>query len=118
MFAQTMHVLAVKDLAQSLKFYREVFGLADIHIEPRIAILGSGAFRVFLGECDGIIDPHDLGDHRSVGRVTVADVDAFHARVVARSGTVAAPVSQPWGCREFHVETPDGHRFTFQQELS
>ena len=45
------------------------------------------------------------------------DVDAYHAEVSARGLEVAPPQDKPWGMREMPVQTPDGNRIMFGQDL-
>ncbi len=42
------------------------------------------------------------------------DIDGLHAAYVKRGVTVIeAPISQPWGLREFAIREPDGHVLRF-----
>jgi uncharacterized glyoxalase superfamily protein PhnB len=48
--------------------------------------------------------------------VYVADADALHAELTAKGANVeAAPVSRPWGIREFRVFDPEGNILTLGQ---
>lgn len=44
------------------------------------------------------------------------DADALHAELVGRGASVqGAPVSRPWGLRDFRVLDLEGNRITFPQ---
>jgi len=48
----------------------------------------------------------------------VDDVDAFHARALARGlQPEAPPRDAPWGERYFHISDPDGHELSFARLL-
>lgn len=49
----------------------------------------------------------------------VADVDAFHARLLAAGiAPQMPPRDAPWGERFFHVTDPDGHELSFARPLA
>lgn len=49
----------------------------------------------------------------------VDDVDALHADLAARGARfVKALRTESWGMREFGIETLDGHRMMFGQDVS
>lgn len=69
---------------------------------------------------------HDDGStHRSAAGLsgslyfTTDDVDALFAELSARGsvGPVGAPVTQPHGMREIHVDDPNGFRIVFGQPV-
>ncbi|HEX6749459.1 MAG TPA: VOC family protein [Longimicrobium sp.] len=110
------HVLAVRDLAASTRFYTDVLGLTRDFGDGSDgwSFLSRGAFRVMLGECPATTPAGELGDHSWYAYVTVEGVDAFHAEVAARGAEILSPLAtKPWGLREFSLRTPDGHRLTF-----
>ena len=48
----------------------------------------------------------------------VDDVDALHARALARGlEPEAPPRDAPWGERYFHISDPDGHELSFARLL-
>jgi len=111
------HVLAVPDIAATARWWVDVMGF-EVWMEPDGWIfLRRGAFSLMLGECPDAIPPRDLGDHQYFAYVVMDDVDAYHAEVSARGLEVAPPQDKPWGMREMPVQTPDGNRIMFGQDL-
>jgi predicted enzyme related to lactoylglutathione lyase len=55
-------------------------------------------------------EPSSAAPHPQVSlSVEVADVDAIHARAVARGLQIVYPLTtEPWGVRRFHVVDPNG----------
>ena len=117
---ESRSVLAVRDLAASTRFWTDVLGFRRDFGDGSDgwSFLSRDNFRVMLGECPDAMPASDLGDHSYVAYLIVDDVDALHAELAGRmDGPVAAPVSQPWGLREFGIRTPDGHRLRFGEPL-
>ena len=109
-------VLAVKSLAISVAFYREVLGFSVDFEVPGWAFLSRDRFRVMLGECADAIAAHETGDHSYFAYVTVDGVDALYRELVAKGVSLVQELAdKPWGMREFGVRTPDGHRIMFGQ---
>src|SRR5688572_32547470 len=82
-------VLAVRDLAASVAFYRDALGMEIDFEVPGWAFLSRGTFRVMLGECSDAMPASQLGDHSYFVYVTVEGVDGLYdehrARKVART---------------------------------
>ena len=112
-------VLAVRNLAETVAFYRDKLGF-DLDFEvPGWACMVRGAFAVMLGECPDAIPATDTGDHSYFAYVNVTDIDALFAEYAERNVPMIQPLAdKPWGMREFGVRTPDGHRIMFGEELS
>ena len=112
-------VLAVKDLAISVAFYREMLGFKLDFEVPGWAFLSRDQFRVMLGECADAMAAHETGDHSYFAYVTVDDIDELYRELAAKGVPRVQEISdKPWGMREFGVRTPDGHRIMFGQEIS
>ena len=112
-------VLAVKDLAMSVEFYRSMLGFRLDFEVPGWAFLSRDRFQVMLGECPDAMAAHETGDHSYFAYVTVDGIDALYRELVARNvPRVQELGNKPWGMREFGVRTPDGHRIMFGQRIS
>jgi predicted enzyme related to lactoylglutathione lyase len=115
------HVLAVRNLRASTRFYMDVLGLRrDFGDESDgWSFLSRAGFKVMLGECPGERPAGELGNHSYVAYLIVEGVDTFHHEIAARGGEViSAPTTEPWGLREFTIRTPDGHRIRFGEPVT
>src|SRR5262245_7056790 len=108
---QNHYVLAVHDVRKSAAFYVDALGF-EVVAEPEGWIfVRKDNCLIMLGECPDDMHPSELGCHNYFAYLRVDDVDAYHARILARGATSVRPIGdKPWGMREFGVTTPDGHR--------
>lgn len=116
----TRHILAVANLRRSTDFYVNVLGFTrDFGDESDgWSWLSREGFRVGLGECVDAIPATQLGDHSYIAYVNVERVDELYRELVGRGAVPKhPPTTKPWGMREFALETPDGHRMTFGEEV-
>ena len=112
-------VLAVKNLAVSVAFYRDMLGFSLDFEAPGWAFLSRDRFRVMLGECADAMAAHETGDHSYFAYVTVDDIDELYREFVAKGVSLVQELAdKPWGMREFGVRTPDGHRIMFGQRVT
>ena len=110
----TQYVLAVPDLQRSVKFYVEQLGCELYSEPPGWAFLKRESFYVMLGECPDAIDPSELGDHSYFAYVNVSDATSLFEEISSKSVTVRKQLrTEPWGMKEFAIETIDGHRLMF-----
>ncbi len=119
--AKTIHsMIRVLDEARSVDFYRTAFGLeiADrLDFDDFTLIYlsnGESPFEVELTVNKGRTDPYDLGDGYGHLAVSVADLDAEHARLT-EAGTKPRKIVEfaPGGTligRFFFVADPDGYQ--------
>lgn len=111
-------VLAVQDLATSVRFYREKLGFGLDFEVPGWAFLSRDQFQVMLGECKDAMAAHETGDHSYFAYVTVDGIDTLHRELVSKGVPFVQDIAdKPWGMREFGVRTPDGHRVMFGEPL-
>jgi uncharacterized glyoxalase superfamily protein PhnB len=111
-------VLAVRNLAVSVAFYREMLGFGLDFEVPGWAFLSRDRFRIMLGECADAMPAHETGDHSYFAYVAVEGIDELYRELVARNVPRVQDLSdKPWGMREFGVRTPDGHRIMFGQRI-
>lgn len=115
----TMYVIAVNDLGRSAAYYRDVLGFT-------IREIGDDGWRFFekdsctimAGHCPDALAPEKLGDHSYFAYLQVDGIDDYFARVQANGGRILkALTDEPWGMREFALETIDGHRIMFGSPL-
>jgi catechol 2,3-dioxygenase-like lactoylglutathione lyase family enzyme len=117
--ARTRFVIAVPDLQISSAFYRDVLGFSIETIpDPgwRFYVLGNCI--IMAGECRDALPPSDLGDHAYFAYLEVADIDSYHGSVRHKGAKIGKSLrDEPWGMREFSVQTADGHRIMFGSPL-
>jgi len=59
-----------------------------------------------------------IGDHSWFAYTDMDDVDGLYSEYKAKGVKIIQElVNRPWGTREFSIETPDGHRIMFGQEI-
>jgi predicted enzyme related to lactoylglutathione lyase len=105
-----MPELPLDDVAAGVAHYRDVLGFGVNYAQHDIAVMDRDRVRVLLIA--------RTARHGGIGScyVYVEDADALHAELVARGARVqGAPVSHPWGLRDFHVLDPEGNRIGFGQ---
>lgn len=115
----SMFVIAVKNLKQSISYYRQVLGF-EIHDigDPGWRIFQRGDCRIMAGECPDSPAAGELGDHSYFAYLYVDDVDGLYDEFrTAGARILKKPTSEPWGMREMAVKTIDGHRFMAGEEL-
>ena len=116
--AQSLGVsLTVKDVRDSLRWYRDVVGFTvdQEHLQDgqlRAVSLTAGEVRVLVNQDDGAKGwDRRKGEGLSLYFTTEQDVDTIAARIEA-DGTelVSQPADMPWGVRAFTVLDPDGFK--------
>jgi uncharacterized glyoxalase superfamily protein PhnB len=115
---QVRSVLAVKDLARSVEFYRDMLGFTVDFEADGWSFLSRDQFRLMLGHCPDEVPARDIHDHSWFAHVTVEAIDELHREFKQRGVNPTQDIEdKPWGMREFTVTTPEGHRIVFGQEL-
>jgi uncharacterized glyoxalase superfamily protein PhnB len=115
----------VKDIRQSLAWYRDVVGFTvDRQMERdgqlRSVAIKAGAVRILLYQDDGAkgLD-RAKGAGFSLMLSTKQSVDAVAAHIKAHGGTlVTEPADMPWGARVFRVHDPDGFAFAISSPIA
>ena len=115
---QVRCVLAVSDHRASAAFYREKLGFKlDLEVEGWF-FLSRDNFKVMLGHCPDQVPAAKIGDHSWFAYADMDDVDGLYTEYKAKGVKIIQElVNRPWGTREFSIETPDGHRIMFGQEI-
>ena len=123
--------LPVRQVAQSIGFYRDQLGFAVIHHDTGFAIVRRDAVEIHLWEAgdEGWRDragasPVVSGAESFIAgtascRIQVVGVDALHAELHPRGilHPNAQLADQPWGTREFGVLDTDGNLITFFERI-
>lgn len=120
-------VLATEDVAGITRFFREAFAVAPVYENEQFSefVLPS-KFRVaFFVPVGASARSMGVGHSRGASALglTVADVDAVHARLDALRTTYGhvlsgPPKDHPWGARSFLLTDPDGNRWEVTQAPS
>lgn len=111
-------VLAVNDLARSVRFYVDQLGFDEDFQVDGWAFLSRGACRLRLGHCPDAVPMSKAQDHSWFAYLHVDDAQALYREVVKNGVEIWHPLGdKPWGMREFAIVTPDGHRIVFGQDL-
>ena len=110
-------VLAMRDLERSTAYYVDVLGFTRDPIDADgWSFLTRNKVRLMLGECPDEQPAGELANHSYFASWNVDDVDELFREITARGALVSSrPQDQPWGLREFGLQTPDGHRITCGQ---
>ena len=112
--------LAYHDVVAAARWLVTAFGFRE-----RLRI-GNHRIQLVYGEAavvatDGLAgsDGPGLGMNSHSLMVRVDDVDAHHQRVSGIGGRIlSAPQTFPFGERQYTVEDPGGHRWTFTQSVA
>lgn len=115
--------LTVRDLRQSVHWYRDVIGFTverEMEREGKLAsvVIHAGDVRILLNQDDGAKGLDRVkGAGLSLMFNTSQSVDEIAERIRAAGGTLhSEPADMPWGVRAFRTEDPDGFKFAFSQE--
>ncbi len=109
--------LFVEDLAGTKQFYLDVFDLPVLFEDEHSVVFNFGNTLVNLlhtSAAPELIEPALVAPPEAGSRlqltITVADVDARCAELVARGVTLLnGPIDRPWGIRTASFRDPGGH---------
>ena len=110
MLREILPELPLADVPAGVAYYRDVLGFGVNYAQDDFGVMYRDDVTLLL-----ILRSER---HQGIGScyVYVRDADALHAELVARRANVqGAPVSQPWGLRDFQVLDLEGNRITFGQ---
>ena len=112
-------VLAVNDLARSVRFYVDQLGFEEDFQVEGWAFLSRGACQLRLGHCPDAVPMSKAQDHSWFAYLHVDDAQAMYREVLEKGVEIWLPLAdRPWGQREFAIVTPDGHRLVVGQALA
>lgn len=119
-FQRAMPVLEIEDMNRSLLFYKDKLGFAAATWgePPTFAIVQRGTVSLALTK----VAPGKASVSRKTwaAYVYVRDADQLYAELLAQGDVTIPdpPCTQPYNCRDFVVDDPDGHIISFGQVLS
>lgn len=111
--------ITCKDLAASIRFYREAVGFAVAQTyenEGKVvaAVVAAGQCNIVLNQDDGKLGWDRIkgqGFYLQVNVAGAVDVDAAAARITAAGGKLLSePADRPWGVRMFQFTDLDGFK--------
>lgn len=115
--------LTVKNLKESLVWYRNVLGFTVDQKHEREGVLvavslKAGNVRILIGQDDGAKGwDRAKGEGFSIMITTAQNIDDVAKRIKAAGGTLdSEPATMPWGARVFRLRDPDGFRLTISSE--
>ena len=117
--AKTQHVLAVNDFDSSVKYFTEKLGFTLKNTIGGWAFLHLDEFHLMVGDCQGEVPAKETNNHALFAYVNCEGIDDLYKQYKECGVQFNQAISdKPWGLREFGVETPEGHRIMFGQELN
>ena len=115
--------LTVKDLRESLAWYRDVFGFAVDQEYERDGVLAgvalrAGAVRILINQDNGAKGWDRVkGEGFALQFTTKQPVDEIAQRIKDNGGTLLMePADMPWGARIFQLHDPDGYKLVVSSE--
>ena len=122
---QAAPVLGVQSVAEAADYFQNVLGfecpggLYGPDGEPPVyAVMRRGGSEVHLQIRRRSVFAGARGSFEGDAYVFVDDVDALHEELKSRGASVSRPpMDEPYGLRDFTIETPDGHRVAFASRL-
>lgn len=119
MLIRCMPVLQVADVERSEAFYCDKLGFHSHGTwgdGPDFAIVQCGRVTIALDKSEG--DGPIPTNQYWAAYIYVEDADALCAQMRgAGADIVRDPEDAPYGCRDFDVRDPDGHRLAFGHDL-
>ena len=114
----TQHVLAVKDLVESEKYFVEKLGFDVRFRVDGWVFLSLQGFHVMIGHCADDYSAAETNNHSYFAYVNCVGIDELFNEYKERQVELTQEIAdKPWGLREFGVRTPEGHRIMFGQEI-
>jgi uncharacterized glyoxalase superfamily protein PhnB len=122
--ATVVPILVYADVAKAIEWLCQAFGFVErLRVEQKGVvfhaqlIVGDGA--LMLGRQGAEYRPPRAGEVSQYVHVSVENVDQHFERAkVAGARVVSTPHDMPFGERQYSVEDPEGHRWTFSQHVA
>ncbi len=112
-------MIAVNDLLKSAYFYRDCLGFTIEEIgDEGWRIFRKDEIAIMAGNCPDAVPASELGDHSYFAYIGVQDIDSYYQFVKEKGVRIRKTLrDEPWGMREFAVQTVDGHRIMFGSSI-
>ena len=116
---KAQHVLAVNDFNSAVKYFTDKLGFTLDNTIGGWAFLHLDNFYLMVGDCLGEVPAKETNNHALFAYVNCEGIDELYEQYKERGVQFNQKISnKPWGLREFGVETPEGHRIMFGQEIN
>ena len=116
---KSQHVLAVDNYEASVEYFIEKLGFTIQFQVEGWSFLYLDTFYLMVGDCKGEILAKETASHSYFAYVNCEGIDGLYQQYKSNGVKFTQHISnKPWGLREFGVETPEGHRIMFGQEIS
>ncbi len=113
------YTLAVRNLATSTSFYIDMLGFELLNEYPGWSFLGRDNVIIMLGECTDERPASEIGDHSYFAYIEVRDASMLFQEFETKGVHFIKRIQDEiWGMREFGIQTVDGHRIMFGQDLA
>jgi uncharacterized glyoxalase superfamily protein PhnB len=102
--------LPLNDVAAGIAYYKDVLGFSINYAQHNLGVMFRDSGTLLLMA--------RTPSHTGIGSCTayVSDADKLYVELAAKGAKMqGAPVSQPWGLRDFSVTDLEGNRITFAQ---
>lgn len=123
--ATVVPILVYEDVAKAIDWLCETFGFRE---RLRVPVPGGGVIHaqlsiaegaIMLGRQGGEFQPPSSNEVSQYVTVRVDDVDAHFEHARQRGARILkSPTDMPFGERQYTVEDPWGHRWTFSQSVA
>ncbi len=112
------YVLAVKDLTISANYYQYQLGFSTLWSGKGWHFLKREKFFVMLGECPDDRSAFETKNHSYFAYIEVDGIDTLYDEYKLKDIEIKSGLeNMPWGQREFSIQTIDGHRIMFGEEI-
>ena len=116
---KTQDVLAVDDFASATTYFVEKLGFTLERSIGGWAFLRLSSFFLMVGDCKGEVPARQTSNHALFAYVNCEGIDTLYQQYREKGVQFTQTIAnKPWGLREFGVETPEGHRIMFGQEIA
>ncbi|MCH4811865.1 VOC family protein [Vreelandella neptunia] len=114
----TQHVLAVKDIESTERYFLDKLGFSVRFRVEGWSFLSLDSFHIMLGHCPDEVPARDTREHAYFAYINCVDIDEIYRDYQKRGAEIFQVIAdKPWGLREFGVATPEGHKIMFGEDI-